>query len=410
MRASALRLSACLILGACSETPRGAADARPAVIDAAVGPVAPSCDPVLGEPELDLELVAEGFDKPVHVSAPPGDRRLFVLEQHTGRVKIIADGAVRARPFLEVGGQLARAYEQGLLSLAFHPDYAANGRFFLTFTRTDNAMMLEEWRVSDDPDRANEGSRRTILEIPQPTNIHIGGRVEFGPDGYLYLGHGDGGPQFDPEGRAQDLGSLLGKFLRIDVDAEAAGLRYAIPADNPFVGVAGARPEIIAYGVRNPWGWSIDPATGYLYFGDVGLARWEEISVLADATAGANFGWPILMGNECVESGCDSTGLTAPLHVYSYINQQRCAVVGGQVYRGCRMPGHHGRFFFSDFCAGFVHSLRWSALTPASTEIVEHTSLVDRLPYVSGFGRDAAGELLILDWEGGKVHRIVPAP
>jgi glucose/arabinose dehydrogenase len=385
------------------------ADAGPPPID---GGTTRACEPVLGEPELDLELVASGFDKPVHVITPPGDARLFVLEQHAGRVRIVADGSVLPTPFLDIGDEVAKAMEQGLLSLAFHPRFAENRRFYLTYTRVDDdALVLEEWQVSStDPDRADPSTRRQVLAIPQGTNFHHAGRVAFGPDGYLYLGHGDGGPQHDPDGHTQDMTLLLGKFLRIDVDGRDGDLGYAIPADNPFVDVAGARPEIYALGVRNPWGWSIDPATGNLYFGDVGLAQFEEIDVLPAGAGGQNFGWPVLMGNACQTPGCDPTPYTPPVYSYAYANLQLCAVIGGHVYRGCRMPGYHGRYFFGDFCAGFLRSFRWSALDSDPVQVTEHTSLAGRIDSLSGIGLDANGELLLLDYDQGTIQRVVPKP
>jgi glucose/arabinose dehydrogenase len=382
----------------------------------ALGPdaIGAACVPVLGEPELDLELVASGFDKPVSVSVAPHDPRLFMLEQHTGRVKIVDGGQVLDEPFLDIGGEVARANEQGLLSLAFHPRYDENHRFFIAYTRaSDDWLVIEEWQVAaENPDRADASTRKIILAIEQSTNFHHSGRAAFGPDGYLYIGHGDGGPQHDPMHHAQDMSLLLGKFLRIDVDSSENGLPYGIPPTNPFVHTPGARPEILALGVRNPWGWSFDAATGHIYFGDVGLAQFEEINVLPAGTSGQNFGWPMFMGNACQPDqtdSCDTTGLTPPLYQYAYSAQNLCAVVGGQVYRGCKMPGHHGRYFFGDFCAGFVRSFRWSALDPtAPLAVTEHAAISGRLEFLSGIGLDANGELLLLDHDGGTIQRVVP--
>jgi glucose/arabinose dehydrogenase len=369
------------------------------------------CAPVIGEPDLALDLVAGGFDKPVYAGAPAGDSRIFVIEHHTGLAKIIENGVVRSIPFLDLGNEISRSTEAGLLTLAFHPRFTDNATFYVTYTRPPNELVLEEWKVDPgDPNRGDPTTRREILAISQSTAIHAGGRVAFGPDGYLYLGHGDGGPQHDPEGNAQDLGKLLGKFLRIDVDRRDPGLEYAIPSDNPFVDVPGVRGEIWAYGVRNPWGFAIDPATGHLFFGDVGLARWEEIDVIPSSAPGGNYGWPIVMGPECEIPGCDKTGLTPPLVAIAYGGSNLCATVGGAVYRGCRMPGHHGRFFYSDFCASFIHSIRWSELSPMSVVRVEHPSISNIVPFISAIGIDGHGELLIVDWDAGQIHRVVPAP
>jgi hypothetical protein len=390
-------------------------DNLPAPPPADIAPLPPVdaglCTPVIGEPELALELVAGGFEKPVYAGAPAGDSRIFVIEHHRGRAHVIENGVVRDTPLLDLESEITRSSEAGLLTLAFHPRFADNATFYVTFTMPGNVLALEEWKIDpSDPNRGDPASRRRILEIPQTTNFHFGGRAAFGPDGYLYLGHGDGGPQRDPEGNAQDLGKLLGKFLRIDVDRRDAGLEYAIPADNPFVDVPGARGEIWAYGVRNPWGFAIDPATGHLYFGDVGLAKWEEIDVIPASAPGQNYGWPIITGDECETPGCDKTGLVLPLVAMRYVAQQMCATVGGAVYRGCRMPGHHGRFFYSDFCASFVHSFRWSELAPTSVVVTEHASISNAVPFISAIGTDGFGELLVVDWDDGKIHRVVPVP
>jgi glucose/arabinose dehydrogenase len=324
---------------------------------------------------------------------------------------VVEDGQLRALPFLDLGGNVASSMEQGLLSLAFHPRFADNRRFFVSYVRRDAALVVEEWRASPDEPLRAEGREKTIFEIPQDTSaFHYGGQIGFGPDGMLYLGRGDGGPQRDPEGHTQDLTLLFGKFLRVDVDREDAGLPYAIPADNPFVGRADARGEIYVWGVRNPWSWSIDPATGHLYFGDVGFNRWEEINVIPAGGAGRNYGWPIVTGSECEVEGCDQTGLVAPLVTYPWATLERCAAIGGHVYRGCRMPGHHGRYFYSDFCATWLRSFRWSALDDQPVTVTDHAGVSGLLYNVSSLGLDGQGELLLVDWEDGKLYRVVPAP
>lgn len=400
------------LLAGCSGEPAGLVD-PPAPEPDAAPPTGglPECDPVIGEPDLALEMVAQGFDKPVQIWSAPNRDRLFVIEQHTARAWMVEDGQVLPEPFLDLGDSVSRAFEQGLLSLAWHPDFAANGRFFITYTRRDDALVLEEWWTSPDWNAAGQPEwQRELLAIEKPTNFHNGGTLGFGPDGDLYIGTGDGGPMYDLEGHAQDPGQLLGKFLRIDVDRAEGGLPYGIPPDNPFVGVAGARPEVWALGVRNPWGWSFDPATGHLYFGDVGLARAEEIDVIPAQTGGLNFGWPVLMGFDCVEPGCTSDGYQPPLTTYAYTNQELCSVIGGHVYRGCKMPGHHGKYFFSDFCAAFVRSFTWSETDPDAGTVHEWSSLSGALDKVSFIGVDRQGELLLVDWERGAIHRVVPAP
>jgi glucose/arabinose dehydrogenase len=390
-----------LLLGCGDETIAPLLDAS--LVDA--GP----CQPVLGEPELGLELVAEGFEKPVGAVALPGDPRVFVVEQHTARIRVVENGAIRAEPFVDLQGNVAKAMEQGLLALAFHPRFAENRRFFLSVVRPDQTLVVEEWRASAGEPLVAEAREKTLFEIPQDTSaFHYGGHIAFGPDGMLYLGRGDGGPQRDPEGHTQDMTLLFGKFLRVDVDREDPGLPYAIPADNPFADEDGVRGEIYVYGVRNPWAWSIDPATGHLYFGDVGFNRWEEINVIPWGQAGTNYGWPIVTGTECEVPGCDASGTIPPLLAYPWATLERCAAIGGHVYRGCRMPGYHGRYFYSDFCATWLRSFTWSALSPENVTVVDHAGVSGQLYLLSAIGLDGQGELLLLDWEEGKLYRVVP--
>ncbi len=395
----------------CGDNNRPASDAAPDDADLSEFDAGTTCQVVVGEPELAYELVAQGFNKPVAVVAYPEREMILVLEQHTGKVRIVEGGEVLGTDFLDIGDELAKAFEQGLLSLAFHPKFSENQKFFLTHTRKpDDALVLEEWTVSIDPRSADRSSRREVLVIDEPRDFHNGGHIAFGPDGYLYMGLGDGGPQNDPDGNTQDLSKLLGKFIRIDVNTQEGALPYGIPEDNPFLNVPGARPEIWIVGVRNPWAWSIDPATGHLYFGDVGFATWEEVNVVPSGTGpGKNYGWPIVLGFECREAGCDTSPFVPPLVAYSYISQQRCAVVGGYVYRGCRMPGHHGRYFYSDFCEANLNSLRYSALDGTVSSEFQHETLNDDLVQVSSFGIDHEGEILVLDWDDGQLFRIVPA-
>ena len=268
-----------------------------------------------GEPPPDgfgLQTVVEGLDFPVWLTSPPGDPRLFVVEKG-GRVVIVENGAVLPTPFLDLRGQVSTGSEQGLLSLAFHPGYSSNGRFFVNFTDTAGDTRVVEYRVSPgDPGRADPGSARVVLAIEQPFANHNGGLVLFGPDGMLYVGMGDGGSGGDPQGNGQNLGALLGKMLRIDVDGAQP---YAVPDDNPFVDTAGARPEVWAYGLRNPWRFSFDRDTGDLYIADVGQNRVEEVNAVSGAGGGLNYGWNVMEGTRCFEpgEGCDQDGLTLPV-------------------------------------------------------------------------------------------------
>ena len=348
-----------------------------------------------------LELVVDGLDFPVWLTSPPGDSRLFVVEKD-GRVVVVEADALLPEPFLDLRGQVSTGNEQGLLSMAFHPDYAANGRFFVNYTDPAGDTRIVEFRVSDDPDRADPGSARTVLTIDQPFSNHNGGLAIFGPDGMLWIGTGDGGSGGDPRGNGQNLGALLGKLLRIDVDGAQP---YAVPGDNPFLGTAGARPEVWAYGLRNPWRFSFDRETGDLYIGDVGQNRIEEVNAVRGAGEGRNYGWNVMEGSRCFEpsEGCDEDGLTLP--VIDYDHDEGCSVTGGTVYRGSEVPDLVGVYLYSDYCGGFVRSFRfdgsravderrWPQLEPPDNEVVS-------------FGEDADGEVYVLT-AGGAVHRIVP--
>ncbi|MDX1661786.1 MAG: PQQ-dependent sugar dehydrogenase, partial [Gemmatimonadota bacterium] len=264
-----------------------------------------------GSDGVRLERIVEGLDFPLHVTAPSGDPRLFIVEK-SGRVRIRKDGALLDEPFLDLSGQVSGGSEQGLLSIAFHPDYASNGRFFVDYTNRAGDTRVVEYRVSNDPDRADPASARTILEVAQPFSNHNGGLVAFGPDGMLYVGLGDGGSGGDPGENGQDRSTLLGTLLRIDVDG---GEPYAIPADNPFVDDPDARGEIWAWGLRNPWRFAFDRSTGDLYIADVGQNRFEEVNAVSGAGKGLNYGWDVVEGDACFEprDGCDRTGLTPPV-------------------------------------------------------------------------------------------------
>jgi glucose/arabinose dehydrogenase len=351
---------------------------------------------------MGLETVVEGLDFPVWLTSPPEDPRLFVVEKG-GRVVIVEDGSLLATPFLDLRGQVSTGNEQGLLSLAFHPDYAANGRFFVNLTDPAGDTRVVEFRVSaGDPDRADPASARVVLAIDQPFSNHNGGLVLFGPDGMLYVGMGDGGSGGDPRGNGQDLGTLLGKLLRLDVDG---GHPYAVPADNPFVDRPGARPEVWAYGLRNPWRFSFDRETGDLYIADVGQNQFEEVNAVRGAGRGLNYGWNVMEGGHCFEpsDGCDRSGLTLP--VTEFDHGDGCSVTGGFVYRGSAISDLRGTYLFSDYCSGFVRGFRFANGQAGSGRRFPELEPSDNA--VTSFGQDADGELYLLT-AGGSVHRIVP--
>ena len=350
-----------------------------------------------------LQRVAGNLVFPVHLTAPAGDPRLFVVEKG-GRVLVIREGDVLDRPFLDIQALVSRASEQGLLSIAFHPDYASNGRFFVSYTNLAGDTRIAEYRVSADPDVADPDPVGTILAVDQPFQNHNGGLIVFGPDGMLYVGLGDGGDAADPEENGQDLGTLLGKILRLDVDGAAP---YEVPPDNPFVGQGGARGEIWAYGLRNPWRFSFDRANGDLYVADVGQSDVEEVNAVASSEAGGeNYGWDLMEGSRCFEpsQGCDQSGLTLPVEEYGH-EGGACSVTGGHAYRGTALPDLQGVYFYGDFCAGFVRSFRFSG--GAATQPLDRPGLAPPEGQLSSFGEDAAGELYVLS-AAGSVYKVVP--
>jgi glucose/arabinose dehydrogenase len=354
-------------------------------------------DPPAGDAPVRLEEVASGLDAPVYLTAPAGDPRLFVVEQ-PGRIRIVKDGRLLPTPFLDLTDRVRSGGERGLLSVAFHPDYARNGRLFVYYTDRNGDTRVERYTVTADPDRADPASAQPILSVEQPYANHNGGLVVFGPDGKLYVGLGDGGSGGDPHGNGQDLGTMLGKILRIDVDA---GDPYAVPQDNPFVGRAGARPEIWAYGLRNPWRFAFDHSAGLLYIADVGQNEWEEIDVAPADRGGLNYGWNTMEGSHCFRSSsCARNGLTAP--VVEYPHSEGCSVTGGYVYRGRRAPSLAGRYVYGDYCQVWVRTLRRST----SGDPEQQTLALGDVGSILSFGEDSAGELYLLS-SNGKVYRLV---
>ncbi|HML94059.1 MAG TPA: PQQ-dependent sugar dehydrogenase [Thermodesulfobacteriota bacterium] len=350
--------------------------------------------------EVGLTQFTSGLELPVDLThAGDGSGRIFVVEK-PGRIKIVRDGKVGEGSFLDIVSRVrSRGTEQGLLGLAFHPKFPENGRFFVNYTDLDGDTVVSEFGLADDPDRADPGSERVLIRIEQPASNHNGGQVRFGPDGYLYIGMGDGGSAGDPWGNAQNLDALLGKILRLDVDGEKP---YAIPADNPFKDRGGARPEIWAYGLRNPWRFSFDLETGDMYIGDVGQNLWEEINFQPRASGGGeNYGWDYTEGSHEFEMprGHDTGGITFP--VFEYGREDGCSVTGGYVYRGKEFPALAGTYLFSDFCTGKLWGLRkkdgggW-----------EWTMLLDTDLQPGSFGEGPDGSVYILDFPTGKIFKI----
>jgi glucose/arabinose dehydrogenase len=340
-----------------------------------------------------LTRVASGLGDALYVTSPPGDQRFFIVQQ-SGRILIRKNGRVLGRPFLNISGLVTAGGEQGLLGLAFHPDYASNGRFFVYYTDLQAQERVVEYRRSGNPDRASPGSARLILRMADPFPNHNGGDVQFGPDGMLYIGTGDGGSGGDPLGSGQSLDTLLGKILRIDVNRRSGGTPYAIPPDNPFVGRAGARPEIYVYGLRNPWRFSFDRQRRDLWIGDVGQGSWEEIDYRpAGRIAGSNFGWNAFEGRHPYPGGNAANGRTiAPVAEYSHA--KGISVTGGYVYRGTAVPGLRGRYVFADYGSGRVWTMRAGPRPGPAREITG--TLGTQLGTVTSFGEDSAGELYVI--------------
>ncbi len=368
----------------------------------------PNPAPPTQAPSVQLEEVVSGLEQPTGVvSAGDGSGRLFIT-QKTGLIRIVQDGSILDTPFLDLTATVSTEAEQGLLGLAFHPQYAENGRFFVNYTRGDGATVIAGFVVSDDANVADAPSERVLLTIPQPYANHNGGNLVFGPDDYLYIGMGDGGAGGDPEERGQDLGTLLGKMLRIDVD-NTGGEPYGVPQDNPFVETEGALPEIWAYGLRNPWRYAFDRETGDLWIADVGQNAFEEINVQAAGSAGGeNYGWDITEGSSCYNEAdataplesCDEEGLTGPVLTYPHSEGQ--SVTGGYVYRGEAIPELVGRYVFGDFVSGTL----WG--TAAQDGGYTSIPLVDSGFNVVAFGEDEAGELYVADF-GGTLYRFISA-
>ena len=359
---------------------------------------------------LKTELFAAGLTKPLLATFAPGDStRVFIVEQG-GRIKIVKNDSLLPDPFLNINSLVSSGSERGLLGLAFHPDYQSNGQFFVNFTNNSGNTVVRRYNVSANPDSADASSGFDIITINQPFSNHNGGMIAFGPnDGYLYIGMGDGGSANDPGNRAQNKKELLGKMLRLDVDG---GSPYAIPIDNPFASDTNYSAEIWALGLRNPWRFSFDRATGDMYIGDVGQNIIEEIDYQAGSSSGGeNYGWRLKEGNNCFipSTGCDTiVGLTDPIAEYPHGGiPNKCSVTGGYVYRGCAIPDLQGTYFYGDFCSGVNWSIRYDGAT--ITDSTDRTAELGLgTAAISSYGEDYYGELYICSYFDGTVDKIVP--
>ena len=351
--------------------------------------------------KYELGLIADGFQQPVYLThSIDGSRRLFVVEQG-GVIWIIQGGKRLTPPFLDLSDRISRrASEQGLLGLAFDPEYAHNGYLFLHYSDGNGDTVVMRFAVSDDPNRTDPRSGIHVLTQLQPYRNHNGGQIAFGPDGYLYIGMGDGGLAGDPHDNGQNLMTWLGAILRVDVD-ESPG--YALPLDNPFLSNKAAAPEIWVYGLRNPWRFSFDRLTGDLYIGDVGQNDWEEIDFQPAGSRGSeNYGWGLMEGEHCYRGDCDSKAYVAPIAEYNH-SDGGCSVTGGYVYRGENLKGLQGVYLYGDYCSGLI----WGLLQTTPGEWTNRLLIESGLK-ISSFGEDELGEVYVVDY-GGAIYRLKQA-
>jgi glucose/arabinose dehydrogenase len=360
-----------------------------------------ACDselpPAAGSIQVERVFPDLSFQEMTNLVQPDDTSGLIFITEQGGVIYAFSpDNSQQADIFLDITGRVNRGgNEEGLLGLVFDPDYQENGYFYVYYSAADpTRSVLSRFSLDqEDTDVADPESEVIIMEVAQPYANHNAGQLAFGPDGYLYIGLGDGGGAGDPLGNGQNLSTVLGSILRIDVSGLSAPGDYEIPADNPFVGTEGAREEIWAYGLRNPWRFSFDLETGLLWAGDVGQSSWEEIDIIAK---GVNYGWNIMEGSHCYSpsTGCNQSGLTLP--IVEYDHSQGCSVTGGYVYRGDQIASLHGYYIYGDYCSGNIWALAYDG-----SVVNENILLVDSDLNITSFGEDLAGNLYILDRQGG---------
>ena len=356
--------------------------------------------------QIELELFASGFTKPVNIQNA-GDSRLFVLEQD-GDIRILnEDGTVNSQPFLNIKNKVNDAGgERGLLGLAFHPEYGSNGYFYVNYVNKNSETIISRFStLSTDPNLADATSEFILITLPQPYANHNGGELVFGNDGYLFIALGDGGSGGDPDNRAQDLQSLFGKLLRIDVDHPQNGDNYGIPEDNPFAQSMTHKKEIWAYGLRNPWRFSLDKTTNELWIADVGQSKIEEINKVSTTLAPLNYGWRCYEGREPynLDSCPDSKVITFPISEYTHNNSgvSKCSITGGFRYRGALQPHFEGIYFFADYCSGEIGMLKENG----AQWDMSFSEVFDGKKWTT-FGEDNHGELYIADMASGSIFKL----
>jgi glucose/arabinose dehydrogenase len=359
-----------------------------------------------GQAKASFALVrfADGLRSPVYITSAPGDKRLFVVEQE-GTIRTIRNGQVASRPYADLRRFVTAGGEQGLLSVAFSPEFASSGKLYVYFTNKQGNEVVWELHARKGAASIRPGHRE-LVQIPDTEGNHNGGQLQFGPDGMLYFGDGDGGgggDQHGEHGNGQNPGTLLGKLARIDVTTRTGELPYGIPKDNPFVGKAGWRPEIWALGLRNPWRFSFDHSNGDLWIGDVGQNAWEEVDHVKRGLAGVNFGWNRFEGRHSFQSSTPLAGGTLRAPVAEYSHSDGCSITGGYVYRGPHIAGLSGRYVYADYCSGKM----WT-LSPAGGAPRDVSSVVSDAGAKSivSFGQDGSGMLYVCTSEG-TIYRFV---
>jgi glucose/arabinose dehydrogenase len=349
-------------------------------------------------PPFRLAKVADGLSSPVYVTTAPGDKRLFVVEQG-GTIRTIRNGKVAAKPYADLTRFVVSGGEQGLLSMAFSPKFQKTGKLYVYFTNKQGNEVVWELHARRGAGSIRPGHRQ-LLEIPDTESNHNGGQLEFGPDGMLYIGDGDGGGGGDrhgAHGNGQNPGVLLGKLLRIDPSTRTGSLPYGIPKDNPFVGKAGYRAEIWALGLRNPWRFTFDRRAGDLWIGDVGQDSWEEVDHIGKGVAGANFGWNRYEGKHDFATDTPLAGGTLTSPVAEYSHSDGCSITGGYVYRGPHIAGLSGRYVYADYCSGKMWTLGTSGGTPRDVSSVVSDAGAKS---ITSFGEDASGMLYVCSGQG----------
>ena len=374
---------------------------------------------------LSSELVSDGFKKPVFVISYPTDASILYVVEQAGRIIVLDSGQKKSKPFFNINKRVVNPFrpgdERGLLGFAFHPDHENNKKFYINYIDNDGQTIVSEF-IAESKYKADHNSERVLLKLEQPYGNHNGGHIEFGKDGYLYIAIGDGGAAGDPLDSGQDLTSLFGKVIRIDIN----GSPYSIPKSNPFYGIKNAREEIWAWGLRNVWRFSFDKKTGDIYYGDVGQNKWEEVNFEpASSSGGNNYGWRHMEASYCFEpkENCKRDGMVLPIIEYpndayhpafalgrkNQLNVEGCSVTGGYVYRGKKLKGFEGVYFFGDYCSGNIWSFKVKdGKANAFKNRTEEINIADGefTNYISSFGQDADGEIYIVDYNGA-VYKII---